>query len=284
MELILHGAEHALIDTLKIWPLLFLTYLLMEYLEHRAGSKMIQIVQRSGRTGPLWGGLLGMIPQCGLAGAAAGFYSGRVITVGTLFAVFLATSDEMLPILISAAAPVETILKILLSKLAIAVILGFLIDAIWKPGQTKHDHFCTICKDEHCGCEKSIWRGALHHSLHIAAFLFLITVALELVIETSGLEEMHNSVLHKPVIGVLIATLVGLIPNCSSSVVLTELYLEGLFTAGAMMGGLLVNAGVGLLVLFRVNKNWHENVKILILLMIIGLVIGSAIELTGIQF
>ena len=274
----------AFLDTLKVWPLLFLTYLFMEYIEHKAGDRMVEAVRRSGRSGPLWGALLGIIPQCGLSSAAAGFYSGRIITVGTLMAVFLSTSDEMLPILISATVPVSVILKILGLKVVIAMVAGFIIDACWKPKNEEEHHFCTICQDEHCGCEKSIFRGALHHSLHIAAFLFLISFVLGLIISTVGLKELHGSVLSQPYVGVCISALVGLIPNCAASVVITQLYLDQLFSSGAMMAGLLVNAGVGLLVLFRVNRHWKENLRIVVILLGIGIAAGFLLQSLQVVF
>ena len=271
-ELLLDGV----IDTIKIIPFLFLTYLLMEYLEHKTSEKTKKIIRRAGKMGPLFGGILGVIPQCGFSAAAASFFSGRVITVGTLIAVFLSTSDEMLPILISSQADISVILWILAVKAMYGVLAGFLIDFLFrgfnrrKIGENIHE----LCVDEHCGCEESIWKSALHHTGSIALFLFCVTLVLILIIEFTGMETLGGLIFNQPVLGPLLSGMIGLIPNCAASVVITTLYMEGAMSAGAMMAGLLVGAGVGLLVLFRTNKSLKENMQITGILYLFGVLGG----------
>lgn len=269
-----------IIDTLKTLPFLFLTYLLMEYIEHRTSEKTKGMIRRAGKWGPLFGGVLGVIPQCGFSAAAAGFFSGRVITLGTLLAVFLSTSDEMLPILLSSQVPLETIGGILATKAVIAVLAGFLADFVFrkynqrKIGSRIHD----LCMQEHCDCEHSIAKSALRHTANIALFLLTVTLALNIAIALLGEENLGNLILNWPVAGELLAGLIGLIPNCAASVVITTLYMEGAMSLGAMMAGLLVGSGVGLLVLFRTNRNLRENLKITAMLYVMGVAGGLVVN------
>lgn len=276
----LHILEHSLLDTLKLVPFLFLTYLLMEFIEHKTTDKVKRVIHKSGKAGPFIGGLLGAVPQCGFSASAAGLYAGRVISLGTLIAIFLSTSDEMLPILISEAVDIKLILQILGIKIVIGMIAGFVIDFVVRHKKTVQNEEWKIhdmCEHEHCHCEKSIWKSAFMHTLQIVAFILIVNLALNMVIEFIGEESLANLFFTKPIIGELVAGLVGLIPNCASSVVITQLFLEGVISFGSMMSGLLVGSGVGLLVLFKVNEGLKENLKILALLYGIG--VGSGILL-----
>ena len=270
-----------LLDSVKLLPFLFLTYLLMEYIEHKMGLKAQSLLKSSGKTGPLWGAVLGMMPQCGFSAAASNLYAGRIITMGTLIAIFLSTSDEMLPILISEAVPYQLILTILLMKVAIGFIAGFLIDFLHarknsgKKIEIDVHHFC---EHEHCHCGKGILKPAFKHTAQIFIFIILISAVLNIVIALLGTDVLADFILNKPVIGELLAGVIGLIPNCAASVVITQLYLDGVLPLGTMMSGLLAGAGVGLLVLFRVNDNKKENIKIVGLLYGIGVVAGIVIN------
>lgn len=282
----IHVIEHTLLDTLKILPFLFLTYLAMEFLEHKAGKKTIAFVKKSGKLGPVIGSLFGVLPQCGFSAAASNFYAGRVITMGTLIAIFLSTSDEMLPILIAQSVDVTLIAKILAMKVVIGMAAGFLIDFIFseKEEEHDHDHIHEMCEHDHCNCRKggNIWQSALVHTLQITVFLLIITFALNVFMHFAGEEVLAELVLNKPVIGPLLAAVVGLIPNCASSVVLTTLYLEGGMSFGAMMAGLLVNSGIGILVLLKSNIDRKEDLKIIGLLFAIGTVMGILIDMVHI--
>lgn len=287
----LHILEHTLLhtieDSVKLLPFLFITYFLMEELEHHTGSKTQSRIRNAGKFGPLWGGLLGMMPQCGFSAAASSLYAGRVITVGTLLAVFLSTSDEMLPIFISAAVPAVTIAKILAAKVVIAVVSGFVVEAVYVnllKKKEKDMDIHIVCEEEHCKCEDGALKSACKHTVKIFVYILLITFVLTLGIEIIGEENLAVVFQNMPVVGELIAALVGLIPNCASSVVITELYLSGIIGAGAMMSGLLVNAGVGLLILFRLNRDWKQNAGIVAALYALGVFWGVLIELTGIMF
>ena len=290
-SLICEVALDALIDSVKLLPFLFITYLAMEYLEHKTSDKSNQLVERSGKIGPLYGSLLGIVPQCGFSAAATNLYAGRVITLGTLIAIYLSTSDEMLPILISEKVSILLILKILFVKVVIGMIAGFAIDFIHQKflrfTHMKDPHHLPdihhMCEHEHCHCdEKGIFPSALKHTVEIFGYILVISFLLNLVIAYIGEDTLSSFILNRPVIGELAAGLIGLIPNCAASVVITQLYLEGLLSAGPMMAGLLVSAGVGLLVLFKVNDHPRENLKILGLLYAIGVVSGLLIELFGI--
>lgn len=272
------------VDSVKLLPFLFFTYWAMEYLEHKAGAKMQRAIQKSGKCGPVIGSLLGAFPQCGFSAAASNLYAGKIITMGTLIAIFLSTSDEMLPILISENVPIVTILKILAVKVIIAMCAGFLVDFVLFRKKNEGMEIEHLCEQHHCHCEKGILKSAIHHTVEIFIYVFFISLALHLVIHFIGEDVLANVILNRPVVGEALAGLVGLIPNCAASVVITQLYLEGLIGAGAMMSGLLVGAGVGILVLLRVNDKGKENLQIIGLLYIIGVVSGILIELSGIVF
>ena len=271
-----------LLDTAKLLPFLFLTYLLMEYLEHRSGDATGRLLGRSGRVGPLIGGLLGIVPQCGFSAAAAGLYAGRVVTVGTLLSVWLSTSDEMLPILISHGVPAGFLFRFLAVKVFCGVAAGFAVDAVcrlFRRGE-EHSHIEDICELEHCHCEDHFALSALKHTLKITGFLLVVSFALNTLIYFIGEERIAALILDRPVLGNLLAALVGLIPNCASSVVLTELYLSDVISVGAMLSGLLVNAGVGLPVLFRNNRPVRDSVRVMALLFAIGLLCGLLTDFT----
>ncbi len=272
----------ALLDTAKLLPFLYLTYLAMEHLEHRWKGKSSELLRRAGRLGPLWGGLIGIVPQCGFSAAAAGLYAGRVVSLGTLLAVFLSTSDEMLPLLLSSQTPVSEICKILGLKAAIGVVCGFLADAVFRrPGGV--DQIGGLCEKGHCGCaHRGVFAAALRHTAQIGVFLLLVDLALGLLLGLVGQDTLRAVLTGHPVLSVFLAALVGLIPNCAASVALTALYVEGLLSFGSLMAGLLVGAGVGLLVLFRTNRHLKENLAITGILYTLGVLSGGTLELLGI--
>lgn len=309
--------KDTLFDAIKLLPFLFLTYLLMEYLEHKTGDKTQNIVKKSGKLGPLFGGVLGIFPQCGFSAAAANLYAGRIITLGTLIAVFLATSDEMLPILISKTAPVELILKILALKLILGVIYGFIIDGVvglikkrkrelatekFKKSsneeKAKHEHshkhndhddcheeepqeaIAHMCNHDHCDCEhEGIIKSSIKHTVNILLFIIVITFIINTLIYLIGEDVIANAIASAPIVGILVASLFGLIPNCAGSVIITELYLSNLISFGSMIAGLLVGSGIGILVLFKSNKNIKENLKITGTLYVIGVISGFIIDM-----
>lgn len=277
----------ALLDTVRLLPFLFLTYLLMEYLEHKTGQKSARMMGRAGKLGPLLGAAAGAVPQCGFSAAAASLFSGGVITLGTLLSIFLSTSDEMLPILISEAVAIPVILKILAAKAAIGAATGFIVDLLIRRKTDQHGHHKDIhdlCEHEHCHCEDGILKSALRHTIQIMLFILVISFFIGLAIEAAGEEALAGFLTGQPVFGVFLAGIIGLIPNCVSSVVITELYLQGILGAGQMMAGLLVGAGVGILVLFRTNRSLKENLKVTAALYAAGVAWGLLIELTGVVF
>lgn len=283
--------REALLDTwhdgIRLLPFLFLTYLGMEFLEHHTGGVLQGKIRRAGRSGPVWGALLGIVPQCGFSAAASSFYAGRVITLGTLMAVYLSTSDEMLPILISNEVAVSTIARILAAKVAIAMVSGLAIEAVYVHILHRHEapiNVHAVCEEEHCHCENGIVRSALQHTLQIFCYILVISFVLNAIVAKVGEQNLAALFSTVPVVGELTAALVGLVPNCASSVVITELYLKEIISPGAMMAGLLANAGVGLLVLVRLNRNWRQNLNIIALLYTVAVVWGIVIEIAGIVF
>lgn len=263
----------SLLDGLKdgAWslPVLFVAYLLMELLERSQKMNEEILHGYSHKAGPLLGGLLGVVPQCGISGAAATLFSTGSVTVGTMLAVFFATSDEMLPIMLSSVADgdirLSSILLIVLGKAALGVALGYLADLLLTKYIRSQKNIHGFCEREHCACDEeegNVFVSALKHTLKIAVMLIAVNVVLNFVLGVIGVERLSGSVLNRPVIGEILLALVGLIPNCSVSVVITESYLSGLIGLGGLFAGLLSNAGIGLLVLFRTNKNLKENLVI----------------------
>ncbi len=303
-ESIVDALLDALLDTAKVLPFLFVTYLLMEWLEHRTEDKTKKAVEKAGHLGPLFGGLLGIVPQCGFSAAAASLYSGRVVTVGTLLAVFISTSDEMIPIMLGELASGKSdwavIVKAVVAKLILGILAGFAVDFFhrfmmlrgWiKP---KHmipatsdkkkldeepgtEHIKDLCEQEKCKCETGIFKSAVKHTLQVIIYILIISIVLNIVIEMGGEEVIESLLRDKPVIGALVAGVIGLIPNCAASVAITQLYMEGAIGAGAMLAGLMVGAGAGLLVLLKTNKDWKSNLKFIVLLYVVGVVGGILI-------
>lgn len=288
MNLILDIFTDALIDSLKLLPFLFITYLIMEYIEHKTNKKTENLVRKSGKFGPLIGGFLGIFPQCGFSAAASNLYSNKLISVGTLIAIFLSTSDEMLPIFISESVGIGLILKILFIKLIVAIIFGFLVDILlskfFKTDDLNklisNEEITHMCENEKCGCdEHGIILSSLKHTINIFVYIFIVTILINGLFELIGGDNISNIITNTPILGPVIAGIIGLIPNCASSVVLTKLYLSGGITISTLLSGLLVGSGVGILVLFKSNKNVKDNIKIISVLYIIGVLMGIFFEL-----
>ena len=280
-----HSILHTLLDTAKVVPFLFLSYLLMEFLEHKAGGAPERWLRGSGKVGPLIGGALGVLPQCGFSAAATGLYTGRMVTTGTLIAVYLSTSDEMLPILISSGAPISAILKLLATKLVIGIAAGFAIDGIARllrkgKADAQEPQIEELCERENCDCGDRFVLSALKHTAYITAFLLIFTLLLNMGIELIGEENIKSVVLNRPVLGSVLAALVGLIPNCASSVALTSLFVDGVLSSGALLSGLMVNAGVGLAILFRNNRPIKNSLRVVAILFGVSVFCGIFIDLT----
>lgn len=341
-------------DTLSLAPFLLVTYLVLETLEHVAGDRVNGAIKRAGAAGPVAGSLLGIVPQCGFSAMAATLYAGRVVTLGTLVAVFLSTSDEMLPLLLAEQVPVQTMAMLLASKALIALVTGFIVDAairglrrnsrahaairrtvLGTAANPAHvncahddhtggdiidevaeagvsaDHIHELCERDHCGCDDdegeherdhghshdhghagehehhhghghdhghshegapvlSIIRSAISHTVQVSVFIFLVTLILVAVLETFGESAIEQFLRGNETLAVLGSALVGLIPNCSASVVITQLYLEGALQLAPMLAGTLISAGVGYLVLFRTNRSARENAVFLVMMYVIG--------------
>lgn len=276
-HILLHSIEHALMDSLKILPFLFITYLIMEFLEKKAGKKTNLWLEKAGKAGPVAGGVLGVIPQCGMSAVASNLYAGKIISVGTLLAIYLSTSDEMLPIMISHSVDAVTIAKILGIKVIIAMSAGLLVDFIYnllKKEKQQEMKIHDFCEHEHCHCEDGVLKSAFRHTVQIFLFVLLVTVILNIGIEIIGEEQLAGFILNKPVMGPVLAGIIGLLPNCAASVVITQMFLDGLMSFGTMLAGLLVGAGVGILVLLRVNENRAESLKIIGILYLTGILCG----------
>ena len=273
----------ALIDVAKLIPFLYITYLIMEYIENKTSEHAKQTIKKSGKWGPLFGGIVGIVPQCGFSASATNLYSARVISLGTLIAVYLSTSDEMIPVFLSESVELSIILKILGIKLLIGVVAGFIIDLflrIKNKGKQEEDKIIDLCEDEHCHChEEGIFKSALTHTLNIVAYIFIITLIINTLVEFVGENNIANFIGNHTVFGPVFASLVGLIPNCAASVIIANLYIENIINSASLIAGLLTGAGVGLIVLFRMNKNIKENISIMTLIYGIGVISGIVLQL-----
>ncbi len=286
MLVIVDVLKDTLLDVARLFPFLFLTYLFMEYLEHKSEKHSVNWLKKSGKFGPVIGGLAGLVPQCGFSAAAANLYAGRVISRGTLVAVFLATSDEMIPMMISNQLPAKTIFSVLGVKLLVAVVAGLLIDLFMH--LTRHEdghlHIHEFCETENCHCENGIFKSALIHSIKVILFIFILTFGINYFMLAFGTQGIEYVTMGQSFGIVVLAAFIGLVPNCATSVALTQVYLYGALSDGALIAGLLVGAGIGLLVLLRVNKKIMDNIKIICLLLVIGIFVGALINVLGIHF
>lgn len=266
-----------LIDGIKLVPFLFLAFLFIELLEHKFSNHTKEIVKKSGKFGPIIGAILGAIPQCGFSVMATNLYVTRIITMGTLISVYLSTSDEMLPIMLSHGESFFLILEIIVIKIIVGILFGFLIDFIFKNNPHQGQDY-DICEYEHCNCNKGIIRSVIKHTFNIFIFILLVEFVLNIVMEFGVRDILIDIFRNNHILTLFLSSLIGLIPNCGSSVIITELYLDGIISFSSLVAGLLAGSGVAILVLFRSNKNLKENLKILGLIYFIGVVSGMFIE------
>lgn len=279
MELLFHTVEHAFIDCLRMLPFLFVAFLLIEALEHYSGRLITKVMQKIGRAGPIVGAAVGCVPQCGFSVMAANLYAGGVISVGTLLAVFLATSDEAVLIILGNPGRAGEVGMLLGAKVLIAVIGGYAADLFLKESLSSEKSCGNLC--DHCGCHEAhagILMPAWRHTFRLFAYLFIFTWILNLVIEVFGIEGLSRALLGDSVFQPVIAALIGLIPNCGASVILTQLYLSGAISFASVVAGLCTGAGAGLIVLFKVNRNRIENIKIMIVLYFMAVVAGLLLQ------
>ena len=268
-----------ILDSLKLIPFLFVAFLIIELIEHKLTDKNKNILIKSKKIGPILGSLLGAVPQCGFSVMATNLYVTRIITLGTLISIYLSTSDEMLIVMLSENIDISIIIKIILIKIIFGIIYGLIIDKIVINKKTKEQENYEICNDEHCNCKHGIVLSSIKHTLHITLFIFIITLILNIIFNYVGEDYLSKIFLTNTIFGTFITSLIGLIPNCASSVILTELYINNSISIGALIGGLLTSSGAFLLVLFKNNKNIKENLKIVSLLYSLGVISGIIIEL-----
>lgn len=280
MHEFLHILEHSFLDSIKLLPFLFIAFFIIELIEHKLSDKSKKVISKSGKYGPILGSLLGLIPQCGFSVVATNLYITRILSLGTLISIYLSTSDEMLVILLSRNASISTILPLLGTKFIVGLISGFIIDFLLR-NKKKEKQTYSICVDEHCGCEEeeNLLKSSLIHTIKTFIFIFIATFIITLVFELFGEEYLSKILLKDTLISPFITSLIGLIPNCASSVILTELYLSNSINFASIISGLLTGSGVAILVLFKSNKNIKENLTILSLVYGIGVITGIIITL-----
>ncbi|MBR4653242.1 MAG: arsenic efflux protein [Kiritimatiellae bacterium] len=269
-----------LLDNLLLFPFLFATYLALEAMEARAGGALERLLGRARHWGPVVGAVAGAVPQCGFSAAVASFYAGGMVTAGTLVAVFLSTSDELIPVFLSAHAPMGLLLKIVALKTLAGLAAGLLVNAALRltgkgPPVPRMDE---LCAHSRCGCSehRGIVRPALIHAVEIFVFILVVSGAVELAFHFAGEDALEKLVFNRPFVGEMVAGLVGFIPNCAVSVMEAQLYLKGGMSAGALMAGSLTGSGVGLLVLFRTNRSIRSNLAIMGLVYVFGVLFGWA--------
>ena len=271
--------QDTLLDTIKLLPFLFVAFLIIEFIEHKLSNKQENIISKSGKLGPIVGALLGAVPQCGFSVLATNLYVTRIISLGSLISIYLSTSDELIPLMISHNAPLTKILSIVSIKVVIGIISGFLIDLFIRK-TTKSDF--VLCEDEDCDCDHSIIKSSFIHTLKIAFFILIITFLINILFHYVDLSFLESALKNNKILTPFIASLIGLIPNCASSVMISELYLNNLISLGTTLSGLLTGSGVAIMVLVRKNKNISENLFIIGLIYIIGVIWGLLFNFIGV--
>lgn len=275
-EIIIDG----LLDTLKLLPYLLITFIILEFIEHKLDKKNEKILTKNKKFGPILGGLLGALPQCGFSSMASNLFASRVITMGTVIAVFLSTSDEMLPIMLSEKVNVLVLLRIIGFKALVGIVIGFIVDLFYRRKLDKnHEEIKELCQHDHCHCDsEGIFISSVKHTLKIGLFILMANLLIGVIIYYVGEDNLSKLLLNKNLLTYFIASLIGLIPNCASSVIITELYLSGLTSVGTMLSGLLTGSGLGILLLFKSNKNIKENLVILSIIYFIGILVGIIVD------
>lgn len=271
-----------ILDSIKLIPFLLLAFLIIELIEHKLNNKTEKIITKSKKIGPIIGSILGAIPQCGFSVMATNLYITRIITLGTLISIYLSTSDEMLIIMISEKVPILLIIKILIIKIFFGILYGIIIDIILSKKKQDNKTNYELCDKDNCNCNHSIILSAIKHTLHITLFIFIITLIINTIFTLLGEKYLSKILLTNNILSPLITSLIGLIPNCAASVILTELYLNKAISLGALIGGLLTSSGSSLLILLKNNKNKKENITIILLLYSLGAISGIIIELINI--
>ncbi len=267
-----------LIDTLKLLPYLFITFVLLEFIEHKLSHKSEEKLKDTKKLGPVVGSLFGALPQCGFSSMSAELFSNKVITIGTVIAVFLSTSDEMLPIMISEHTNILLLVKIILFKVIVGIVVGTIVDLLYKR-KKENNHIHEMCEEDHCECEKDgIIISSIKHTIKIGLFVLIANLVINLIIFNVGEDTISNVLLSKNIFTYFLASLIGLIPNCASSVIMSELYLSNLITLGNLLSGLLTGSGLGILLLFKTNKNMKENIFILSTIYFVGVIVGIIVD------
>ena len=279
MKEILHILKHTLLDTINLLPFLLIAFFIIELIEHKFSKKTQKLISKSGNFGPIIGSLLGLFPQCGFSVIATNLYITRIISLGTLISIYLSTSDEMLPILLSEKAPLNIIISILIIKFVVGFTAGCIIDLLISKKKNIKEEVSKICESEHCDCEHGIIKSTIIHTLKTIIFIYIATFIVNVLFHYVGEQYISKLFMKNSLIAPFITSLIGLIPNCAASITLTELFLKGAISFGAMISGLLTGSGISILVLFKSNKNIKENLKILLTIYLIGVAIVIITEI-----
>ena len=300
MEFVVDVVIDALKDTAELIPFLFATYVVISLLDLFASDKTTAAIQRAGHAGPLIGGVLGVVPQCGFSAMGASLYADRIVSLGTFVAVILSTSDEMLPLLLAEHVEVGLLARILVTKAVLGVILGFAIDLVLRAvlgrtslagvdesdageGQDEDVELDPSAYSCDCGCGEPLTRGqtawwvvvnSAYRTFQVVVFIFVVSVLLNALIALVGEDALASFLSGNAVVATLVSGLVGLVPNCAASVVLTQLYIDGVLGFAPMIAGTLVAGGAGYLVLFRMNGNMRENAAIVGIVYALGVCAG----------
>ena len=269
----------ALFDTLKLLPYLLITFLILEFIEHKLSKKSEKVLSKNKKYGVVLGGALGGLPQCGFSAMASSLFSSHIITMGTVIAIFLSTSDEMLPLMLGEQVDVMFIIKIIGFKILVGIIIGFIVDLIFKRKEDNNT-ISEVCEHENCHCKnEGIIKSSIIHTLKIGLFILIANILIGLIIFYVGEDNIKEILLNKNIFTYFLSSLVGLIPNCAPSVILTELYLSEMITVGTLLSGLLTGSGLGILLLFKSNKNMKENLTILSIIYLVGVIVGIIVDM-----
>ncbi|MEG0133929.1 MAG: putative manganese transporter [Clostridium sp.] len=289
-NIILSTLEHSLLDLLPMIPLLLITFIVIELMEHKFADKLQNSIKKAGILGPILGALIGIIPQCGFSIMAVAFYSKRMISLGTMMAIFLATSDEAIPVILSMPKSYGILVPFLVLKVLIATTAGYIIDLFINEKSKRLEMVCTreteqiasVCTETESINYKKVIYHSIERTFKVMLYIYGVMVLISLAVEFIGIERLSSGVFSGGILQILAFSIIGLIPNCAVSVGIVQLYSVGVISFASVIAGLCSNAGLGLIYLYKESKSFKKAFSITLLLLIISFIAGGLVYIVDV--